>query len=280
MHQEFNLLTEDQLELYGQYWSPGDDAIAVVCLVHGMGEHSGRYAHVADFFNRNGIAVMTMDHRGHGKSQGKRGHTPSLEHLLNDVDALIKSAEHAFPGKLVFLYGHSMGGNLALNYAIRRNPLIAGVIATSPYLRLAFEPPAWKTKLAKLSAGMLPGLTQPTGLDTKAISRDPEVVKKYENDPLVHDKMSAGFFVQVHFAGPYVIGHAAELRLPALVMHGTGDKLTSHEGTREFSQKAGMNVETKFWDGLYHEIHNEPEKEMVLNYILQWITQRVAEARS
>jgi alpha-beta hydrolase superfamily lysophospholipase len=275
MHQEFTLLTEDQLELYGQYWAPEEPIRAVICLVHGMGEHSGRYAHVAEFFNRNGIAVVAMDHRGHGRSQGKKGHTPSYNHLLNDVGALLKTAENTFPGKPVFLYGHSMGANLVLNYAIRNNPVVKGIISTSAYLKLAFDPPAWKVKLGKLSAGILPGLTQATGLDTKAISRDPEEVKKYENDPLVHDKMSAAFFVNVHFAGPYAIEHAAELKIPTLIMHGTADKLTSAEGTKEFAGKSGPNVELKLWNGLYHEMQNEPEKEEVFKYTLNWINHQL-----
>lgn len=276
MHQEFHLTTTDQLTLYGQYWSHGDDPKAVICLVHGMGEHSSRYEHVAAFMNAGGYAVVAMDHRGHGKSQGKKGHTPSYNNLLDDIDSLIKKANELFPGKPVFLYGHSMGGNLVLNYGIRRQPAgIRGIIATDPYLTLAFEPPAWKVSLGKTFAGIFPGLSQATGLDTKALSRDPEVVKKYENDPLVHDKMTARFFVEVHFAGPYAIEHAAELKLPALIMHGTGDKITSFKGSEEFARKAHPNVQLKLWEGLYHEIHNEPEKDEVMQYTLNWLNKHI-----
>lgn len=274
MHQEFKITSADQLELFGQYWTHGDDCRAVICLIHGMGEHSSRYEHVAAYFNSNGIAMVAIDHRGHGRSQGKKGHAPGYENLMQDIDALIHKAQQLFPGKPIWLYGHSMGGNLVLNYGIRRQPnQIKGIVATDPYLRLAFNPPGWKVALGKFSAGILPGLTQATGLETAALSRDPEVVKKYEADPLVHDKMSAAFFVNVHFAGPYAIDHAADLKLPTLVMHGTGDRLTSFKGSQEFAEKAHANVHLKLWEGFYHEIHNEPEQEQVFAYTLQWMQQ-------
>lgn len=272
MHQEFHISTKDQLSLFGQYWNHGENCKAVVCIAHGMGEHSNRYEHVAAFLNSGGYAVVAIDQRGHGKSPGKRGHINSYEDLMNDIELLILKAQSLFPDKPIFLYGHSMGGNLVLNYSIRRKDLhLKGVIATAPYLKLAFNPPSWKVTLGKTFAGIMPGLTQPTGLDTNALSRDKAVVDFYNNDPLVHDKMSARFFVEVHFAGPYAIEHAAELNIPALVMHGTGDRITSFKATKEFAEKARANVELKLWEGFYHEIHNEPEKEEVLSFIVNWL---------
>lgn len=262
-------------EFHGFRSDPQGDIKAVICLVHGMGEHSGRYLHVADFFNRSGYAFIALDNRGHGKSGGKRGHTPDYETLMNDVSAFLSQAASCYPGKKLFLYGHSMGGNLVLNYGIRRSSEVAGIIASAPYLTLAFDPPKWKTGLASVVNGLLPGLTQPTGLDASHLSVDPEVVAAYRKDPLVHDKMSVAFFMNVHFAGPYAIDKAADIKVPALVLHGTGDKITAHKGSEAFVRNSGGKSELKLWPGLYHEIHNEPNKGEVLEFILHWIEKQL-----
>ncbi len=271
MKETFQLSTPDGITLQGYQSSTDSKPKAVIVLIHGMGEHAMRYKHVAEYFNQHNVALVSMDHRGHGRSTGKRGHTPNYDALMHDLELLLQKTNEAYPGIPVILYGHSMGGNLVLNFLIRKKPKVKGAIITAPYLRLAFEPPAWKVKLGKLSAGILPSLSQPTGLDTKAISRDNAVVAAYEKDPLVHDKITSAFFVNVHFAGPYAIEHANEIEVPVLLMHGTADRLTSTEGSKEFASRAGKMVELKIWEGLYHELHNEPEKTEVLNFELDWL---------
>jgi alpha-beta hydrolase superfamily lysophospholipase len=180
MQTEFSLQTTDGLNLRGFKLVPKGNCKAVVALIHGMGEHGLRYVHVANFFADNGIATMGIDLRGHGKSDGKRGHTPNYEALMNDIESFLKKVKQEFSELPVIIYGHSMGGNLTLNYLIRRRPNLSAAIVTSPYLKLAFEPPRWKVVLVKLSAGLIPTLSQPTGLETAAISRDKKVVKAYE----------------------------------------------------------------------------------------------------
>jgi alpha-beta hydrolase superfamily lysophospholipase len=211
------------------------------------------------------------DARGSRKSDGKRGHTPSYEALMNDIESFLKKVKQEFSDLPIIVYGHSMGGNLTLNYLIRKQPELSAAIVTSPYLKLAFEPPRWKVVLGKMSAGIIPFLSQPTGLETAAISRDKKVVKAYEVDELVHDKISSAFFVNVHFAGPYAIENATKIKLPLLVMHGLEDRLTSPEGTKEFMQNADSNVTVKYWPGLFHEIHNEPEQQEVFQTELDWL---------
>jgi len=272
MSKTFHLTTADGLQLSGEYFMPQGDIKGVVVLVHGMGEHFGRYKHVAEFFSTIGYATVGMDHRGHGKSQGKRGHTPSFEHLMNDVDLLMKKAHELFAGIPVVLYGHSMGANLAANYTLRRKPSLKALILTSPYFKLAFDPPAWKVSLAKMMKGIMPGLTQATGLEVAAVSRDQQVVEDYKKDALNHDKMSASFFANVHPAGLYPIEHAQELQVKTLATHGTADRLTSSKGTEEFAAKNTTMVELKLWDGYYHELHNEPEKQQVFDYISRWLS--------
>lgn len=271
MQTVFTLQSTDGISLRGFKLLPKGNCKAVVALIHGMGEHSLRYIHVAKFFAENGIATMGIDLRGHGKSDGKRGHAPNYEALMNDIDSFLKKVKQEFSELPLIIYGHSMGGNLTLNYLIRRQPELSAAIVTSPYLKLAFEPPKWKVVLGKLSAGLIPTLSQPTGLETAAISRDKKVVKAYEVDEFVHDKITSAFFVNVHFAGPYAIENAAKIKTPLLVMHGLEDRLTSPEGTKEFMQNAGSNVTVKYWAGLYHEIHNEPEQQEVFQTELDWL---------
>lgn len=273
-HRELKWKSKDGIEIYGQCWMGDEKPKALVCIVHGMGEHSGRYAHVAEYFVNAGYSVFAYDHRGHGKSGGKRGHTPSYELLLDGVSEALEQAEKIASGVPKFLYGHSMGGNVVLNYVLRRKPQLAGVIASSPWLKLAFEPPKFEVTLGRLVNNIFPGFTQSTKLDATAISRDKKVVDAYTNDPLVHDKISARFFVETYSAAVYALEHAAELKLPLLIFHGTDDRLTSPEGSKQFAEKVKENCTLKIWDGFFHETHNEPEKEEVLKYMVTWMDER------
>lgn len=267
----FQLSTADRLHLHGRYFLPPGEVKAAIVLLHGMGEHFGRYTHVAEFFRNRGYAVIGMDHRGHGTSAGKRGHTPSFNHLMNDIDLLLKKTTELFPGTPFILYGHSMGGNLAANYVLRKQPQIKGLILTGPYFKLGFEPPAWKLAMATFMAKIFPSLSLPTALEQEALSRDLAVVEAYKKDLLVHDRISAAFFTQVHAAGLYAIDHAGELQVKTLAMHGTADRLTSPEGTKTFAKNNPKQIALKLWDGFYHEIHNEPDKEQVFHYMEDWI---------
>ena len=274
-HTKFKFKTFDGLQLFGQNWQPENHPKAVICLVHGMGEHSGRYVHVADALTQVGYALFTFDLRGHGKSSGLRGHTPSYEALMQDISSLLEVANKQFPQLPSFIYGHSLGGNLVLNYILRRQPQLKGVIVTGPLLRLAFEPPAFKVTLGKVMNKIWPSFSQSSGLDTKALSHDSEVVHAYENDPLVHDHVSARMFIGIYQAGQWALEHASEFSLPLLLMHGGADKITSIKASSEFARKITKNCTLKIWDGLYHEIHNEPEKEEVFKFLIDWLDKKV-----
>lgn len=271
-HFEWNWQQEGQT-VFAQGWNPPQTK-GVVCVVHGFNEHSSRYAHAAERLAQAGYATLAFDHFGHGKTTGKRGHVPSYDAFLNSVKILLDEAETRFPGVKKFLWGHSMGGGIVLHYLLKRQPKVAGAIATGPLLKLGFEPPAFKVFLAKLMVNIYPAFTEKAELDSQAISRDKEEVRKYDADPFNHGKITAGTFLGMFNAGKWNIAHAAELKHPLLLMHGTADRLTSPEGTKEFAANAPTNLITlKLWEGFYHELHNEPEPDRseVFAYIINWL---------
>lgn len=266
-----NWKSNDGLNIFGQKWeSETAKPKAVICLVHGFGEHSSRYEHVAQFFTNNNYAVIAYDARGHGKSEGKRGHFISYDEFLNDVDNLLKQADSNFPNLPKIIYGHSMGGQVVANFAIKRNPKVAGIILSSPFFQPGFAPPAIKLAAGRLMRNLIPSFSLPSGLDVNAISRDKEVVKKYSNDPLVFDSISSKMGIELIEFGQEAVENAGKLSLPTLIFHGTADQLTSFDATKKFVANAGKNVTFIPYEGLYHECHNEPEKTLVLENILKW----------
>ena len=243
----------------------------IICIVHGFGEHGGRYAHVADFFNKNGFAVLAMDNRGHGKSEGKRGHAPGFDNYLDDIETFLTDTKQRLADVPMFLYGHSMGGNLTLNYVIRRQPtILKGLIVTGPWIQLAFEPKPIMITLGKIMRSIIPTFTQDSGLNPDDVSRDQTVVAAYKADPLVHSKITASAGMSLTESAAFLNTFAGEMPIPTLILHGTDDKLIAQSASEAFANRV-KNVDYKKYVGLYHEIHNDPEKMDVLNDILKWI---------
>ena len=268
-HQEFNFNIH-KTNFYGQYWR-AENTKAVILLVHGMGEHSGRYANfVVPKFIENNYSVLAFDHFGHGKTEGKRGHTPSFCAVLDSVEITIKKAKKLFPDLPIFLYGHSMGGNVVINYTLRREHDFNGVVATSPFLRLAFQPPAWKMSLGRLMKKIAPSITMGNELDANDISRDKQEVKKYKNDPLVHDQVSPNFSIAFIEAGNWAIENAKTLKIPMLLVHGTADKIIDYKATEEFA-KQSKKANLKLYKDGYHELHNDFCKSEMITDVLAWL---------
>ncbi len=267
---EENWTVPSRPPLFFRLWRPAQ-VRAVVALVHGLGEHCGRYGHVAAALNQAEYALLAMDLYGHGRSGGQRGHIPAYETLLDEIAMLLEEAGRRFPGRPRFLYGHSMGGNLVLNYALRRRPHLNGVIATGPALRTASPPPAWQTTLARLIERVWPAFSMPNGLPRPFLARDPAVVQAYTDDPLVHNRVSARLGLAILESGRWALEHAAEMPLPLLLMHGTADRLTDPEASRAFATRASGDCALLLWEGFYHELHNEPEKEAVFAVMLDWL---------
>ncbi len=269
-HQEYNF-NFHKTQFYGHYYQP-ERIKGVVILVHGMGEHSGRYTpFVIPKLVAEDLAVITYDQFGHGKTSGKKGHNPGYNYLLDALETVLIKAQELFPGKSLFLYGHSMGGNVVINYILKRAHPFKGAIATSPLLRLAFQPPKWKLTAGKLMQKVAPSITLPSELDANAISRDPEEVKKYVDDPLVHDKVSANYSLSVFDAGEWAIDNAHQLSTPLLVVHGSGDQLTDYKASQEFVENSKGKAQLKLFEGGYHELHNDLDKEVFITTITNWI---------
>ncbi len=268
--QELFWKNAEGLKLYAAHWTVKNPK-AVIALVHGQGEHIGRYTHVAEWYNRHDIAVLGYDQQGYGRSEGGRGHAKNLEVLLDDVGQLLDETRSRYPGTPLFLYGHSMGGNLSLNYTLRRDPILTGLIVTSPWIRLAFEAPALKVLAGRLLRRFMPTLTLPTGLTARFISHDDAVVQAYKNDPLVHDKLSAAAGIALMEGAGWLNQFSGVFSVPVLMLHGTGDKIISPTATREFFGRVAGEVTHHEWPDLYHELHNEAEKEQVFEYTLAWM---------
>jgi alpha-beta hydrolase superfamily lysophospholipase len=269
-HIEFGWETATGSPVYAQGWEPETPPKAVVCLVHGLGEHSGRYGHVADYLNAAGYAVLSFDLRGHGKTIGPRGVVKSFEDFLVDIDRLLVEAEKRYPEKPRFLYGHSLGGLLVLNYVLKRQPNVTGVVVTSPGLRSSVQTQKAKMLVANVMGSLLPNMDIANGLELQALSRDPEVIRRYQADPLVHDRASLAMAKNSIGEIPWTFAHASEFTSPLLLMHGTADRITFCSGSQDFAAQA-KDCTLKLWEGMYHELHNEPEKEQVLAYLLGWL---------
>jgi alpha-beta hydrolase superfamily lysophospholipase len=273
--EDLTIISKDKLTLKGKYWLPAK-VQAVLCMVHGLGDHMMRHAHVAQYLAEHQIAVVLFDQRGHGTSAGKRGHISSYDALLDDIQAILTQAQKLCPDVPLFLYGHSMGGNEVANFVLKREvSSITGVIISSPWFKLSFSPSVLKVALGTMMNKIYPAFTQPNEINAQHLTHDPAVAKAYIDDTLVHKEISAGLFVGMYQAGEWAINHAAEIKIPTLVMHGSEDIITSIEATKEFVEKAGEKVTFRIWEGLRHETHNEAQREEVMQYIRNWLLQQI-----
>lgn len=248
-----------------------DTPAAVIAMVHGQGEHIGRYNHVAEWYHRHGFAVTGFDQQGYGQSGGSRGHARGINSWMDDIELFLQKTTEIYPNIPVFLYGHSMGGAEVLYYCLNRKPALTGLIATSPLIRLAFVTPWLKVLAGKIMRRLMPALTLPTGLAAHFISHDPAVVHAYQNDSLVHGKVSASGGLSLLEMSDWLDHCAPEFQVPTLVMHGGDDRITSAQASAAFCARAKGDVTWREWDGLWHEMHNEPQKEELFVYTHAWM---------
>lgn len=275
-----NITTDDGVSLYLHHWPAAAPARGQVLLCHGLGEHMGRYGHVAAALNAHGWDVHGWDHRGHGRSGGRRGDVPGPEALLRDTARVIDALRQ--PGKPFILLGHSMGGAVAARFAAEAcSPTPAawsrpldGLVLSSPALDPGLSG-AQKLALA-LAESLAPGLAVSNGLKPGWICRDPAVVAAYVADPLVHDRITARLTRFIVDAGAQAIAAAPHWVVPTLLMWADADRCVAPRGSEAFAAAAPAHrVATRPWPGLSHEIFNEPEQSEVLAALTHWLDGRV-----
>ncbi len=262
--------------LYQQSWTPDGDVRASILLVHGLGEHSSRYTHVAEHLTERGFAVHTLDHYGHGKSDGQPGYVERFSVFLDGVAALLHKVQSENPEQPLFLVGHSMGGLIAATYLLEQQAAFRACVLSGPAIKSDQAPPAIVVALIRLIAVLVP--TAPLiQLDASGVSRDPDVVKAYMNDPLVHHgRLSARLLSEMSATMKRTLAKAGEIRIPIFLMHGDADLLTAPSGSVELHAEVGSEDKTlKLYPGLFHEIFNEPEREAVLADMSNWLEEHL-----
>jgi acylglycerol lipase len=265
----------DGLDLFRCAW-PTAECRAAVVLLHGYGEHCGRYEALVEALNNAEICVFSYDQRGHGRSAGRRAYVSAFEGLVPDAVSAIRWARERCPDVPVFLLGHSMGGALAALVAIEHGDLLDGLVLSAPSVKISEDVSPFLQKIAGVMGALAPRLPA-ADLDTTLVSRDPAVVAAYEADPLVyHGKILARTGHQLLSTEQSVLARAAELTRPFLVLHGSADGLADPRGSAELHAGASSADKTHIvLDGLYHEILNEPEQAEVRQHILDWVLDRL-----
>lgn len=272
--------TSDQLDLVWQSWAPASPR-GIIVIIHGLAEHSGRYRETAEFFASRGWAAYACDLRAHGLSpdppKAGRVHVDRFEDYFRDVDALSGLAREKHGDLPLYLLGHSMGGLISIRYALAKPGGLAGAIISSPALGThpEFKPPLLLKLMVSILSRLAPRLLVDSDLDTQAISRDPDVVKAYIDDPLVSQKVSARWYGEIMKSMKKAHREAASLKIPMLLMQSGADRLVDPAAPARWAEstKPGL-VEQVHWDGLYHEMFNEPEKNRVRARVADWLDRR------
>lgn len=243
-----------------------------VVVMHGLGEHCGRYAHVARFFNALGYAVRTYDHRGHGRSGGPIGDVPDDEAILRDARLIINDFSKQLEAPPLLL-GHSMGGLFAARFAVEGLAPLHGLILSSPALALRMN--LLQHALLKIATLLVPGVGIPNGLPTRYLTHDGEVILAYENDALVHPRISARLLGSMLKAIAYVHDNAPELKIPVLLLVAADDHLVDPAGSSRFLARLAPDIaKAHFYEGFYHEIFNELEASRVFDDLRHWLEYR------
>jgi len=250
---------------------------AVIALVHGFGEHGGRYVPMAAAFKEKDIAVVSVDLHGHGHTEGKRGVSHTYNALMSDVNAIIDKTKSLYPDVPLFLFGHSMGGGLVLNNVLRRRPEgLAGVISSAPLIKPADPFPGFQRFMLRVMRKLMPNFTANAGLDSAGISTIQAEVDKYNNDPLVHGKMGAGLAIDVMAGGEWLLEYANVWyeTVPLLLYHSKEDTLTDFSASEEFGRLA-PGCEFYAYENVGHEMHNDTSREDVFKMIDNFISRHI-----
>jgi len=254
---------------------PVEDAKAAVALVHGFAEHSGRYEHVIQALNDAGVAVVAIDLRGHGNSEGRRGHINRFQDYLDDVNALVDFAHAEHPELPLFLVGHSMGGLIVASYVANDPEGLAGFALSSPLMGLSVKVPGWKRGMAHGLSKLVPTLSLPTGLDSRHLTHDAAIVAAYEKDAMIFSVASSRWYTEITEAQPRILERADQMDRPFLLMAAGDDRICDVNAARDFFQRfGGADKSETIYEGFYHEIFNEIDRDEPITELVAWITRQ------
>jgi acylglycerol lipase len=257
---------------YYQYWVPEDNPKASLVICHGVAEHSGRYMNVVNHFVPLGYAVYGFDHVGHGKSDGARVHVKRFEDYAETLKVYCDMVNEWQPGTPIYLIGHSLGGAISALYLFDHQEEVAGAVLSGPAVKVPDNISPATIFIGKILSVLVPRIGL-VGLDAEGVSRDPEVVQAYVNDPLVYTgKMTARFGAEYLKTMKHISAEASKITLPILILQGGADKLVDPEGAKMLYAAVGSPDKTiKIYEELYHEIFNEPEHVQVLSDVEAWL---------
>jgi len=266
----------DGTRLFRRAWLPAQPR-RVLVLVHGLAEHSGRYDHVGAWFSARDCAVHAYDHRGHGRSQGARGHVGSFTELLDDLEAFLGVVRREHPELPLAIVGHSMGGLVVGALLCERKPDVLGAVTSGAPLELPSSVSRTRLRAVRALRRLAPRLRIANGVDPGTLSRDPEVVRAYVDDPFVYRRITVSLASELMEAIVRTAGGAVQVRVPMLLLHGEADHLSPARGSRGFhGQLRGGGHRLRLYPQLRHEIFNEPEQEQVFEDVLAWLLERSA----
>ncbi|MHC1771087.1 MAG: lysophospholipase [Flexilinea sp.] len=260
-----------KMKVFTRTWLPENiETRANIILVHGIGEHSGRYKHVAEYFTSSGFAIYAFDQIGHGKSDGKRGveSYPQVYDIITNLKYRIKAKQPDLP---IILYGHSMGGAIVLSYGLNHPEGLKGVIATSPAVGMADPMPDKTIQFMKILKKIIPNFTIVNGLNLSGLSQDPEIAEEYSADSLVHNRVSLRLGLDLIQTGHDLLANVNVYPIPLLILQGDKDILVNPGTTDEFAKKIKGKITYKKIVGGYHELHNEPNKKEIFQTFTGWI---------
>jgi acylglycerol lipase len=258
----------DGLALFCRTWDPAIKPLASVIIVHGLGEHSGRYIHVGRYFAEAGFRTIAFDLRGHGRSQGRPAFVKRYLELASDVDCVVKHFSGSSPA---FLFGHSLGGQLVLWTAQHFRLMVAGLIVSAPWLALAFAPPRWQISVAHKMNGLIPGLRFSTRIRPETLSRDQAHLDSLEDLDLLHKFSTIRLYLEAANAA-LEITRTPLIDRPVLFAYGDADGVTSRKAAEDYFMRLRAPSKTfKIYPGLLHELHNETEREQVLRDYVKWM---------
>ena len=271
VNQHFENIISNKKNIFIRSWPSNNDPTYNIIIIHGLGEHSGRYKEFASFFIKKNIGVFSFDLIGHGKSDGLKGHISNIKDFTNNIEDVLIEVRRRYINTPIILFGHSLGGCLALNYLIeRKSKEISLAIISSAWIETEIQIPKYLLIIQRIIHTFFPKIRLSNRLDTKDLSKDIKIVDKYKNDPLVHDRISLNLLSEINKTIKKIKNKDYNIEIPVLIIHGKKDKIISYKGSELINKKI-KNSKLKLYDNVYHEPHNDNERKEILEYYYDFI---------